>query len=44
MGMQIHILNATTIGEIDAACGVLARDRPDALFVSEVEAYQYAGT
>jgi putative ABC transport system substrate-binding protein len=34
MGMQIHILNATTIGEIDAAFAVLARDRPDALFVA----------
>ena len=34
MGMQIHILNATTIGEIDAAFAVLAHDRSDALFVA----------
>jgi putative ABC transport system substrate-binding protein len=34
MGMQIRILNASTIGEIDAAFAVLARDRPDALFVA----------
>ena len=29
IGLQIQILNATTIGEIDAAFAVLARDRPD---------------
>jgi putative tryptophan/tyrosine transport system substrate-binding protein len=34
MRMQIHVLNATTIGEIDAAFGVLARERSDALFVA----------
>jgi putative ABC transport system substrate-binding protein len=34
MGMQIQILNATTIGEIDAAFATLARERPDALFVA----------
>jgi putative ABC transport system substrate-binding protein len=33
LGLQIRILNATTIGEIDAAFATLARDRPDALFV-----------
>jgi len=33
IGLQIQILNATTIGEIDAAFASLARDRPDALFV-----------
>jgi putative ABC transport system substrate-binding protein len=32
MGLQIQILNATTIGEIDAAFASLARERPDALF------------
>jgi putative tryptophan/tyrosine transport system substrate-binding protein len=32
-GLQIHVLNATTIGEIDAAFAALARERPDALFV-----------
>ena len=34
MGMQIHVLNAGTIGEIDAAFALLARERPDALFVA----------
>jgi len=33
IGFQIQILNASTIGEIDAAFATLARDRPDALFV-----------
>jgi len=33
IGLQIQILNATTIGEIDAAFASLARERPDALFV-----------
>jgi putative tryptophan/tyrosine transport system substrate-binding protein len=33
MGLQIYVLNASTIGEIDAAFAVLARERPDALFV-----------
>jgi putative tryptophan/tyrosine transport system substrate-binding protein len=33
-GLQIQILNATTIGEIDAAFATLARERPDALFVA----------
>src|SRR5215475_3590249 len=34
IGLQIKILNASTIGEIDAAFATLARERPDALFVS----------
>ena len=34
VGLQIYPVNATTIGEIDAAFGVLARERPDALFVA----------
>jgi putative ABC transport system substrate-binding protein len=34
IGLQIQILNATTIGEIDAAFTSLARERPDALFVA----------
>jgi putative ABC transport system substrate-binding protein len=35
MGLQIQtILNANTIGEIDAAFAALARERPDALFVA----------
>jgi putative tryptophan/tyrosine transport system substrate-binding protein len=33
IGLQIQILNATTIGEIDAAFATFARERPDALFV-----------
>jgi putative tryptophan/tyrosine transport system substrate-binding protein len=34
LGLQIQILNATTIREIDAAFAALARERPDALFVA----------
>jgi putative tryptophan/tyrosine transport system substrate-binding protein len=34
LGLQIQILNATTIGEIDAAFARIARERPDALFVA----------
>jgi putative ABC transport system substrate-binding protein len=34
IGLQIQILNATTIGEIDAAFATFARERPDALFVA----------
>ena len=34
LGLQIQVLNATTIGEIDVAFASLAHDRPDALFVS----------
>ncbi len=34
LGLQIQILNATTIGEIDAAFLSLAREPPDALLVS----------
>jgi putative ABC transport system substrate-binding protein len=33
IGLQIQILNATTIGEIDAAFASFARERPDALVV-----------
>ena len=33
MGLQVQILNATSIGEIDAAFATFARERPDALFV-----------
>src|SRR5262249_3447775 len=33
VGLQLQILNATTIGEIDAAFATLERERPDALFV-----------
>jgi putative ABC transport system substrate-binding protein len=34
LGLQIQILNASTIGEIDATFAALARERPDALFVA----------
>jgi putative tryptophan/tyrosine transport system substrate-binding protein len=34
MGLEIQILNATTIGEIDAAFGILARERLNALLVA----------
>ena len=34
IGLQIQVLNARTIGEIDAAFATLAHDRPDALFVA----------
>ena len=34
LGLQIQILNASTIGEIDAAFAGLAREHPDALFVA----------
>jgi putative ABC transport system substrate-binding protein len=33
LGLQIQILNAMTIGEIDAAFATFARERPDAIFV-----------
>jgi putative ABC transport system substrate-binding protein len=33
IGLQIQILKATTIGEIDAAFATFARERPDALLV-----------
>ena len=34
MGLQVQILNATSIGEIDAAFATMSRKRPDALFVA----------
>jgi putative ABC transport system substrate-binding protein len=34
IGLQIHVLNASTSGEIDAAFATFARERADALFVS----------
>src|SRR5262245_34546164 len=33
IGLQIQVLKATSIAEIDAAFAMLARERPDALFV-----------
>jgi putative ABC transport system substrate-binding protein len=34
LGLQIQVLNASTIGEIDATFATLESDRPDALFVA----------
>ena len=34
IGLQTQVLNATTIGEINAAFATLARERPDALLVA----------
>jgi putative ABC transport system substrate-binding protein len=34
IGLQIRVLKATTIGEIDAAFASFAQERPDALFVA----------
>jgi putative ABC transport system substrate-binding protein len=34
IGIQIHVVNASTSREIDAVFAVLARERPDALFVA----------
>ena len=34
LGLQLRILNASTIGEIDAVFASFARERPDALFVA----------
>ncbi len=34
LGLQIQTLNASTIGEIDAAFAILTREHPDALFVT----------
>jgi putative tryptophan/tyrosine transport system substrate-binding protein len=34
LGLQIHVLNASTSGEIDAAFATLVRERADALFVA----------
>jgi putative ABC transport system substrate-binding protein len=34
LGLQIQVLNASTSGEIDAAFGTFAHERPDAIFVS----------
>ena len=34
IGLETHVLNASTIAEIDAAFATVALERPDALFVS----------
>ncbi|MFL6797497.1 MAG: ABC transporter substrate-binding protein [Xanthobacteraceae bacterium] len=40
VGMQIQVLNASTIGEIDAAFATMAHDRPEALFVGTDSFFQ----
>ena len=42
IGLQIQTLNASTIGEINAAFAALVRDRPDALFVGAKRTSQCA--
>jgi putative tryptophan/tyrosine transport system substrate-binding protein len=39
IGLQIHVLNASTSREIDAVFATLARERPDAIFVSPDELF-----
>ena len=34
LGLQLHVLNASTVREIDAAFATLSRDKTDALFVA----------
>ena len=34
-GLQMHVLNASTSGEIDTAFASFVRERPDAIFVSQ---------
>jgi putative ABC transport system substrate-binding protein len=34
MGLQLRVLNASTIADIDAAFATFAKERPDALFIS----------
>jgi putative tryptophan/tyrosine transport system substrate-binding protein len=34
MGLQLRVLNASTIADIDAAFATFANERPDALFIS----------
>ena len=34
MGLQVQILNASTVGEVDAAFAAIVRERADALFVA----------
>jgi putative ABC transport system substrate-binding protein len=41
MGLQIQIVNANTIREIDAVFATLGRGRPDALFVSTSPVFTY---
>jgi putative tryptophan/tyrosine transport system substrate-binding protein len=41
MGLQLRLVNASTITEIDAAFGALAGDRPDGLFISSGPFFTY---
>jgi putative tryptophan/tyrosine transport system substrate-binding protein len=34
LGLQVHVVNASTIGEIDAAFAILVRERTDALVIA----------
>jgi putative ABC transport system substrate-binding protein len=43
IGLQIHVVNASTSNEIDAAFETFARDYPDALFVANDPIFQSLG-
>jgi len=43
IGLQTHVLNASTRDEIDAAFAALARERPDALIVAPDSFFFYSG-
>jgi putative ABC transport system substrate-binding protein len=43
IGLQIHVLNASTNREIDAAFATLARERPDALIVAPDSFFLFSG-
>jgi putative ABC transport system substrate-binding protein len=43
IGLRFQILNATTIGEIDAAFATFERERPDALFVAPDAFFTFRG-
>jgi putative tryptophan/tyrosine transport system substrate-binding protein len=43
-GVQLRVLNATTVGEIDAAFASFAQERPDALFVAADAFFNSRGT
>jgi putative tryptophan/tyrosine transport system substrate-binding protein len=43
MGLQLRLLNASTIADIDAAFAAFASDRPDALFISSSPFFRSRG-
>jgi putative tryptophan/tyrosine transport system substrate-binding protein len=43
-GVQLRVLNATTVGEIDAAFASFAQERPDAIFVAADAFFNSRGT